>query len=460
MIDCFRERMAAAQCCFLCPETRKMRNKLENLHQWSVNPQSRPPVDAAFEDREVCQVVTPHGRRPYTVREAKQQYAQDHPDWATSLTRHPHGPLYFDKMVERMQRAMDLEKKRPMTPKDHAHYVNRVGAMGESVATEALSRELEGRTAFLIQGFKFRNYIEGGKKARVTTLPSPTNLCIPPLQDAAGQLTDLGGTEHDLMAALPSGERLQVILGQVKALEKDDDNSIRTVVGKAFGQLVKDVEGFLKIFPELDALAASKMSFRPLAILPSTRKKPSVCPTCCDYVVFREELTPGAVDQASWAEDLYQDLMAQATIISRPSLAQKAGLVNIVPPTKEGLNLCLSISARYAGISSLFPMKKYSTFLSKLIGQLQRMDSQVVPRSLKRALDSRSECEALRLTTEQVAAVNSGSAMITGMFGSGKTTVRSQPCKPTNLTISGSDLHRPQDPRRRPRHPDVPGLLG
>ena len=415
----------AASPCFLCPETRKLRNKLVNLQQWSKSPRSRPPMDSQFEDREVCQVVTPHGRQPYTLREAKQQYARNHPNWATTLTRHPHGPLYFDRMVELMKRARDLEERRPMTSEDHASYVNRTGAMGESVAAEALAKELEGMPAFLLQGFKFRDHAQGVKKKKVQIVPSPANLNIPHLQDAAGQLTNLGGTEHDLMAALPCGDGLHLILGQVKAHEKDDDNSIKLVVRKAFDQLVKDVDGFLKMFPEIDAIVAGKISFSPLAILPTTKQKPSVCLTCCDYVVFREELTPGASNQVSWAEDLYQDLIAQATIISRPSLFQKAGLSSILPPTQTGLNLCLTVSARYAGISSLFPMKDYATFLGKLMGQLQRMDRHTVTRSLKRALETGSECEAICLAPQQVAAINSGSAMITGMFGSGKTTVSS-----------------------------------
>ena len=248
-------------------------------------------------------------------------------------------------------------------------------------------------------------------------------MCIRDRADVRGNETQLGGTEHDAMAVVPNHDQVDVVFGQVKAVETGSEDKLKEVISKAWQQLSKDVEGFLLVLPEVDAQTATRVNFHTLAILPSTRQVSSICAACCAFIVFREELTPGAVDQGSWAEDLVHDLTAQAAIPTHTDLCNKAGLNTIRAPTMEGLKLFLTISARYISTSSLFPMKDYPTFMSKLMAQLRRIDTQVVPRSLERALDTSSECEALHLTPQQVAAVHSGRVMLTGMFGSGKTTV-------------------------------------
>ena len=52
------------------------------------------------------------------------------------------------------------------------------------------------------------------------------------------------------------------------------------------------------------------------------------------------------------------------------------------------------------------------------------MDDNVVPRSLKRALDTGAGCEALYLNLQELEGVRLNNIFLTGMFGSGKTTVR------------------------------------
>ena len=408
--------------CFLCRERGKLEAELARLEKWRRNPVERPPVDAAFRSRVICHVTTPHGRNPLDVATCESLYKQDHANWDTGLVRMPPGPLYFDKMAL-TQRARDLEKQPQMSSQEKGNYVNRIGAMAEATATETLARVLQGRPAVLVQGFKFRDYLHGVKKTRKDTKPCATTLGVPVLEDAGGKTTRLGGTEHDAMAVVPNHDQVDVVFGQVKAVVTATEDKLKDVISKAWKQLSKDVEGFLLVLPEVDAQTATRVNFHTLAILPSTRQVPSICAACCAFIVFREELTPGAVDQGSWAEDLVHDLRAQAAIPTHTDLCNKAGLNTIRAPTMEGLELFLTISARYVGTSSLFPMKDYPTFIGKLMAQLRRIDTQVVTRSLERAVDTSSGCEALHLTPQQVAAVHSGRVMLTGMFGSGKTTV-------------------------------------
>ena len=106
-----------------------------------------------------------------------------------------------------------------------------------------------------------------------------------------------------------------------------------------------------------------------------------------------------------------------------PELARKTGLDQLQPPTQGALDLLLTISARYGGISSLCPTKDYSTFLTKITQQLQRMDNSVVPRSLMKALNTGAGCEALYLNLQELEGVKLNNIFLTGMFGSGKTTV-------------------------------------
>ena len=65
--------------CFLCPERRMLESELARLRRWSQDPTERPAVDGLFRKRVVCQVVTPHGRQPYTVEGAELTYGQDFP---------------------------------------------------------------------------------------------------------------------------------------------------------------------------------------------------------------------------------------------------------------------------------------------------------------------------------------------------------------------------------------------
>ena len=154
--------------CFLCPERKKLETELTRLTSQSRNPVQRPPVDAQFRQRVICHVVTPHGRRPYTIGQAEDQYKVDHPGWSSSLVRIPPGVLYNDKLKE-MERATDLEKRFPggtMPDQIRGNYENRCGTMGESVAVEAFAQMLEGRTAFLLSGFSFQKHLEGVKKTK------------------------------------------------------------------------------------------------------------------------------------------------------------------------------------------------------------------------------------------------------------------------------------------------------
>ena len=243
------------------------------------------------------------------------------------------------------------------------------------------------------------------------------------MADAANNPSRLGGTEHDLTAIVPTSDLVVVLFGQVKAVETGSNEKIMEVVKTAFKQLAKDIEGFLHLHPEIDFLAVQKIVFKTVAILVSTRQLPHVCSSCSEVVVFREELNSKAVDHGSWARDLHQDLLDQASLASHPELARKTGLDQLQPPTQGALDLFLTISARYGGISSLCPTKDYSTFLTNITQQLQRMDNSVVPRSLAKALDTGAFCEALYLNLQELEGVKLNNIILTGMFGSGKTTV-------------------------------------
>ena len=251
--------------------------------------------------------------------------------------------------------------------------------------------------------------------------PNMSALGIPASSDARGNPTRFGGTEHDLLAVDLFGDEADVIFGQVKAMQ-GTANALE-VITKAFHQLIRDVESFLQLYPDVDHTMAMKIQFKPLVILVSTTCLPSVCSNCEPYLVFRGDLTPGALDHGSWAENLAQDLSSQASITSRPGLVSKVRLGVYMPPTLGVQGIGLTVSARYGSFSSLYPLKDYGTFLTKTIKMLGRMDTQVVPRGLKRALETGSECDALLLNTQQVQRLGSGSVMLTGMYGAGKTTV-------------------------------------
>ena len=119
--------------CFLCPERRMLESELGRLRRWSRDPAERPPVDGQFRQREVCQVVTPHGKVPYTVEAAELRYKQDFPAWSTGLVRIPPGVLYSDKL-QVYERAQDLEQKylqQAMPDRVRGNYINRIGPKGK-----------------------------------------------------------------------------------------------------------------------------------------------------------------------------------------------------------------------------------------------------------------------------------------------------------------------------------------
>ena len=156
--DLLFSRIIPTMPCFLCPERRMLESELGRLRRWSQDPAERPPVDGLFRQREVCQVVTPHGRVPYTVEAAELRYGQDFPAWDKGVVRIPPGVLYMDKLKVH-ERAQDLEQEylhKAMPGGVRGSYINRIGGMGESVAVEAVADLLEGRQAFIINGFKFR----------------------------------------------------------------------------------------------------------------------------------------------------------------------------------------------------------------------------------------------------------------------------------------------------------------
>ena len=108
--------------------------------------------------------------------------------------------------------------------------------------------------------------------------------------------------------------------------------------------------------PDLTLKELNIVEFKSLSFLPATTCPNDVCSRCCQYIVFRDDISPNTSPPESIARQLDKDMNQYST---SQALKKKLGLDKdkLKLPTPAGLNLYQQIAARYVGIGSLFPTK-------------------------------------------------------------------------------------------------------
>ena len=77
-------------------------------------------------------------------------------------------------------------------------------------------------------------------------------------------------------------------------------------VKESLGQTLRDLNLFLRIFPQIDI---SKLNFTTVSILPATiSKELEICSECSSMIVFRENLTPNCEQFDSLAKMMSTDM--------------------------------------------------------------------------------------------------------------------------------------------------------
>ena len=193
-------------------------------------------------------------------------------------------------------------------------------------------------------------------------------------------------------------------------------------VKESLGQTLRDLNLFLRIFPQIDI---NKLNFTTLSILPATiSKELEICPECRRMIVFRENLTSNCEQFDSLAKMMSTDMTQkfESSNINMIALAQKlhgkAQTSNA--PTHESLQILKSISALLVGMGSLYFPKIYGkkkTGENKVYQEVAEGMIEEVRNRVKANLE-----KALYLSPEQVESLTSFSFAATGFYGAGKTT--------------------------------------
>jgi hypothetical protein len=156
-------------------------------------------------------VVTPgapHSTTDFTIDSAEAQFDTDHPSWKNEVTQVPPAAIYPEKLNMKLtMRARDLEENNlgqlmsqwPKNERDK--YIARIGAMGETVTSQAVAREMRTQKAlpgFAISGVSFIDHLATTRKTRNNPVrPSLGNLGVPPFRNPTGVPSEFGSVEHD-----------------------------------------------------------------------------------------------------------------------------------------------------------------------------------------------------------------------------------------------------------------------
>jgi hypothetical protein len=190
-------------------------------------------------------------------------------------------------------------------------------------------------------------------------------------------------------------------------------------VKESLGQTLRDLEYFLKIFPDLSAEDMNNINFLTLSILPATLSESlEICSSCRNYIAFREDLNADSQKLDSLADTLNSDLVLQTSKPkSRDSLKKKIQLNSKTTKHEQAiLNILKLISSCLVGIGSLYfpktygPSESYHGVTKKMLEDLNK----TIPKNLEKALF---------LSPEQVQAMKTFNFVATGFYGVGKTTV-------------------------------------
>ena len=200
-------------------------------------------------------------------------------------------------------------------------------------------------------------------------------------------------------------------------MQNANPENVMKKVEHSLKQTARDVEVFLKLFPDLTEEDLDKIKFITLSVLPATTKSTEICSECQTHIVFRDDLNPSYSPNDSLIKLLYDDMTQTNKQDSKESLKEKLQIDNaMVTPSDQSLNLMKIISSRLVGMGSLYIPKTYGP--SRSYQGAVHENLQEVNESVSKDLEN-----ALYLSPDQVRALNSYNFIVTGFYGVGKTTV-------------------------------------
>ena len=193
--------------------------------------------------------------------------------------------------------------------------------------------------------------------------------------------------------------------------------SIMKKVKESLKQTARDVEVFLKLFPDFTVEDLDKVNFITLSVLPATTQSTQICNECQKHIIFRDDLNPNCSPHDSLVELLYNDMTQPNKQDSKNSLKVKLQINNaMMTPSDHNLNIMKMIASRLVGMGSLYISKTYGP--SRSYQGAVHENLQEVNESVSKDLEN-----ALYLSPDQVRALNSCNFVVTGFYGVGKTTV-------------------------------------
>ena len=203
----------------------------------------------------------------------------------------------------------------------------------------------------------------------------------------------------------------------IQDLETNNPKKIKDKVKESLMQTTRDLEVFLKIFPDLTKEELDRITFNTMSILPATlSEKIDICSNCQHSIVFREDVYSEIKENGSIAEFLNSAMSQSPMPESLQKLKQKLGVCNETTiASRESLNLLRLISSRLVGVGSLYFPKTYGpnkTFFEATANMIDEV----------KKFSIKDLEKALYLSPEQVQAMNRFKFFVTGFYGTGKTT--------------------------------------
>ena len=187
--------------------------------------------------------------------------------------------------------------------------------------------------------------------------------------------------------------------------------SIMKKVKESLKQTARDVEVFLKLFPDFTVEDLDKVNIITLSVLPATTQSTEICNECQKHIVFWNDLNLNCNPHDSLVELLYNDMTQRNKQDNNESLKEKVQIdSSMMTPSDQSLNLMKMISSRLVGIGSLYIPKTYGpsrSYQGAVHGNLQDVNEFV----------SKDLQKALFLSPEQMQAMNSFNFVATGFYG-------------------------------------------
>merc|ERR1711892_198026 len=164
------------------------------------------------------------------------------------------------------------------------NYSERIGNMEEFLSFGAIQRALKEHPSLSVNGYRLSKNLD--------------------LSSVGIIINGTDDREHDSASFFLKEDKLLVVFGQVKTLfRSDNDESYKIKVLEkvkySLKQAMRDIEGFLSIFPDITAEELlNKMEFKTFSILPATSTEDigSCCEPCGDSIIFQEDLSRTRTD--------------------------------------------------------------------------------------------------------------------------------------------------------------------